>query len=212
LGLFSLLGGLIGGGAAKNTSRQAQAAQLGFLNQALGQEHQQYDTTRADFAPWRTEGGTALGQQGDLLGLHGNDPQAAAIAQLQGSPLYQSLYRNGLEANLQNASATGGLRGGNEGRSLADFGSDTLAQVIQQQLGNLGSVSGQGLSAASQGAQSGDMLSQAIAQILGNQGQVSAAGILQRGGITNSMWNNAGGFLDTAASMIPGLGGFGKLF
>lgn len=179
---------------------------MGFLNQALGQERQQYDTTRADFSPWRTEGGAALGQQSDLLGLHGNDPQAAAIAQLQNSPQYQSLYNNGLEANLQNASATGGIRGGNEVRGLADFGRDTLAQTIQQQLGNLGSVSGQGLSAAGMGAQSGDALSQAIAQILGNQGQVTAGGILTRGGINSGIWNNLGNFLEGNS---PGGGGGG---
>lgn len=217
MALFSFLTSLLGASAAKSASRKAEAAQQGFLGQALAQEQQQRDITRADFSPWRTEGGAALTGQGDLLGLHGADPQAAAIAQLQGSPLYQTLFRNGLEANLQNASATGGIRGGNEVRSLADFGRDTLAQTIQQQLGNLGSVSGQGLTAAGMGAQSGDALTQAIAQILGNQGQVAAGGILTRGGINQANWNNlgsafgsGGGGLSSLLGAIPGIGGILK--
>lgn len=216
MGLFSFLGGILGAKSAKKGSRKAEAAQLDYLNRALGVQTEQRAQDREDFAPWRTEGAAALGQQGDILGLHGADPQAAAIAQLQNSPFYQSLYRNGLEANLQNASATGGIRGGNEVDSLADFGRDTLAQTIQQQLGNLGTVSGQGIGATGMGVQAGDALSQAIASILGNQGQVRAGGILTRAGITQGMWNNAGGFLDQAAQAIAGggaggAGGFGSI-
>lgn len=196
MGLFTFLGGLFGAGSAKKASKNAEAAQLDYLNRALTAEQQQNAQSRTDLAPWRDAGGAALVQQGDLTGIHGNDPQAAAIAQLQASPLYQSLYRNGLEANLQNASATGGLRGGNEGRSLADFGADTLSTTIQNQLGNLGALSGQGLQATNSTVSSGDALTQAIAQILGNQGQVRAGGILTRGGINSSIWNNFGNFLD----------------
>lgn len=212
MGIFSFIGGLLGAGAAKKASQKAETAQLGYLNQALGEEHRQFDLTRSDFAPWRDAGGLALGQQGDLTGIHGAGVQQGAIDALMQSPLYQSLYRNGMEANLQNASATGGVRGGNEVRSLADFGSDTLAQVIQQQLGNLGAISGQGLAATGSTANSGDQLTQAIASILGQQGQVRAGGILTRGGITNGMWQNAGNFLGQAASMIPGLGPIAKMF
>lgn len=212
MGLFSFIGGLLGAGAAKKASRSAETAQLGYLSQALNAEQQQRQQSRTDLAPWMTGGVNALTGQENLLGLNGNGVQQSAIDSLQQSPLYQSLYRNGLEANLQNTSATGGIRGGNEVRSLADFGSDTLAQVIQQQLGNLGGLSQQGQQAAGATVASGDQLTQMISQILGQQGQVRAGGILTRGGITNGMFQNAGNFLGQAASMIPGLGAFGKLF
>jgi hypothetical protein len=73
--------------------------------------------------------------------------QQAAIDNLKASPLFQSLYGTGQDTILQNAAATGGLRGGNTQNSLAQFGSGLLAQVIQQQLANLGTVSGQGAQA-----------------------------------------------------------------
>lgn len=216
MGLFSALGSLFGGSSAKKASRKAEAAQLEYLNKALAEQRRQYDTTRTDYEPWRTTGVEALGGQSDLLGLNGADEQAAAIAALQDSPMYQSLYRNGLEANLQNASATGGIRGGNEVRSLADFGADTLSTTIMNQLAQLGGLSGTGLQATGGTAASGDAITQAISQLLGQQGQVRAGGILTRGGITNSMWNNAGSALDSAISSviggIPGLGSVAKLF
>lgn len=217
MGLFSAIGSLFGGSSAKKASRKAEAAQLEYLNKALDEQRRQYDTTRADYEPWRTTGVEALGDQSDLLGLNGADAQTAAIEALQASPMYQSLYRNGLEANLQNASATGGIRGGNEVRSLADFGADTLSTTIMNQLQQLGGLSGSGLQATGGTAASGDAITQAISQLLGQQGQVRAGGILTRGGITNSMWNNAGSALDSAVSSIfggiPGIGStIGKLF
>lgn len=142
-----------------------------------------------------------------MIGLNGPEAQQAAIARLQSSPLFQSLYRTGEEAVLQNASATGGLRGGNTQRSLADFGADTLAQVIERQLANLGGISGRGQQAVSDVSGIGANLTQAIAQILGQQGQVRAGGILTRGGINSGMWNNAGSFIDSLnPTKLLGLG------
>lgn len=211
MGLFSLVGGLLGGGAAKKASRNAEQAQLQYLTQALGVQQQQQQQDRTDFTPYREVGASALGAQGNLVGINGPGVQGTAIQQLMQSPLYQSLYRNGLEANLQNASATGGIRGGNEVRGLADFGADTLSTTIQNQLQNLGGISGMGLQGTQAGSAAGGNLAAQIAQILGQQGQVRAGGILTRGGITNGMWQNAGSGLDDmikqALSAFTGGGG-----
>jgi hypothetical protein len=197
MGLFSFATSLFGGNSAKKASRRAEAAQLGYLDKALGEERRQFDLTRQDYAPYLAAGTDALGDQGDLIGLNGPEAQQAAIARLTASPLYQSLYRTGEEAVLQNASATGGLRGGNTQRGLADFGADTLAQVIERQLASLGGISGRGQQAVDSSAAVGANLTNAIAQILGQQGQVRAGGLLTRGGISSGMWNNAGSFLDS---------------
>lgn len=89
------------------------------------------------------------GQQG-LLGLNGADAQAAAIAAIQGGPQFDALKRAGENAILQNASATGGLRGGNVQGALAQFSPQILSQLINQQyaqLGGLGSLGAQGMQA-----------------------------------------------------------------
>lgn len=196
MGLFSFISGLLGGGSAKKASRKAEAAQLAFLERALQEQVGQRNQDRADFAPFREAGAEALGGQQDLLGLNGGEAQGGAIEALRNSPLYQMLYRNGEEALLQNSSATGGLRGGNTQRGLADFGADTLAQVIERQLSQLGGMSGMGLSATGTGSAAGGNITGQIAQILGQQGQVRSGGILTRGGINSGMWQNAGSFLD----------------
>ena len=120
-------------------------------------------------------------------GISATDAQSQAIQQLQQSPLYQSLFRNGQETLLNNAAATGGLRGGNTAHSLANFGADTLSQVIQQQLTNLAGVSGTGSATAT------NLGNQSQANANAQSNQLNAIGSSQAGGILGStgIWNNA---------------------
>lgn len=208
MGLFSFVGSLIGGGKQKKASRRAEAAQLEYLNRALDEQRRQFDQTREDFSPYSNIGRAGLDDLGDLIGINGNDVQGSAIEALRASPFYQSLYRTGEEALLANASATGGLRGGNTQRSLADFGADTLATTIDRQLANLGGLAGLGIGATESVANFGANKANNVSNILGQQGQVRAGGLLTRGGITAQQFNNAGSFLDSAVSaFLPGGGG-----
>lgn len=211
MGLFSFLGGLIGSGAAKKASRKAEAAQLDYLNRAMGMEQEQRTQDRADFAPFREFGTSAIQPAGDLLGFNGAPAQQTGIDAIRASPWYQALFRNGQEAVLQNASATGGIRGGNTERGLADFSSDTLATSIDRYLQQAMGAIGVGSGATTSGSAAGQNTANQIAQILGNQGQVRAGGLLTRGGINSQMWQNAGSFADEAVQTIMkaiGGGGF----
>lgn len=209
MGLFSFIGGLLGSGAQKSGVNKASAAQMQYLDKGIGAENSQYNQSRSDFAPWMGFGSSALGPLGDLLGLNGNDASGKAIEALKSSPIYQSLFANGQEAVLQNASATGGIRGGNTQGALADFGRDTLAQTIQQQIANLFGASGQGLGATGAVAQLGEHKADALATLFGQQGDTLASKYLTKGGINAQNWNNAGGLLDSITSAIFGGGGGG---
>ena len=145
-------------------------------------------------------------------GAGGADAQAAAIEQLRASPFYQSLYRTGEEAVLQNASATGGIRGGNTERGLADFGADTLAKTIDRQLASLGGLGEMGLGAVGELGRFGAAKAGAVSDLLTQQGQAKAGDILARGGLSAGIWQNIGGLADSAASIIGGGmgGGFGS--
>lgn len=179
----------------------------------LDETRRQYDTTRADFEPYRELGIGGAQGLGDLVGINGGDAQSAEIEALRASPLYQSLYDNGEEALLQTASATGGLRGGNTQRGLADFGRDTLSQVIEQQLSRYAGLAGIGQGAAgSVGAFGADAVASMNASRNAGAG-AKAGGILTRAGINARNWQNAGGFLDDignklASAFMPGIGGF----
>ena len=82
------------------------------------------------------------------------------------SPMFQALARQGEEAMLQQASATGGLRGGNIQAALAQFRPQMLAQAIEEQYGRLGGLTS---------------LGQLTSQNLAQMGQASAAGTATAG-------------------------------
>jgi hypothetical protein len=213
MGLFSFIGGLLGGGSEKKAVKKATQAQVDALNRGIDEQHRQFDLTRSDFSPYLSAGVGAIGGLGDLMGLNGNDKASAAIKALKASPTYQSLYNNGLEAVLQNASATGGIRGGNTERGLAGFGADTLSSVITDQLSRLGGLAGLGEGATDAVSGFGQHTADAISSLFGQQGAARASGALAIGGINNQMWNSAGSFLDQAASaFMPGGGGFASIF
>jgi len=111
-----------------------------------------------------------------------------------------SVIRNGEEALLANASATGGLRGGNMQRGLADFRSDAFADQLNQQIARLAGLAGLGQGATDSVSAFGANASNNISNTLGQQGQVRAGGLLTRGGINSQIWNNVGGELDKMAS------------
>jgi len=82
---------------------------------------------------------------------------------------------------LQNAAATGGLRGGDTQGALAQLGPGVLQQLIQQQMMNLGGLSSAGQNAASN---------------IGQLGQASASGMasaaLQGAGMQSNNLQNLG--------------------
>lgn len=189
-------------------------AQVAAMDRGIAEQGRQYDQTRADFEPYRQQGLAGLSGLGDLVGTNGASPQQAAIEQLKASPFYRQLFDTGEETLLQNASATGGLRGGNTQAGLADFGRDTLMQTIERQLASLGGLAGMGMGATESVANFGAGKANATTNLLVGQGQAQAANYLTRGGINAGMWKNAGGFLDQAykgalnAGAGPGGGGF----
>lgn len=206
MGLFSSIANIFGAKKVKQASFDAAAAQQAGLQKgvdAIGAANAA-NTARFDASQtgindaigglqgYSQAGQDASGAIGGLLGLNGPEQQAMALAQLQNSPLFASLFGNGKEAVLQSASATGGLRGGDVNRSLADMGSDLFAQIIQQQLGNLGGVADRGAQAGTnilgarqnQGGQAlnfGQLNAGAAsgqAKLYAGQGDAKAGGIL----------------------------------
>ncbi|WDA36399.1 hypothetical protein [Sphingobium sp. YC-XJ3] len=178
-----------------NAIRGTQSDTFGGDIAAFGKYHYDKDGARRDLSPY-TSGGSD--------GIAG---QQAAIDALKASPLYTSLIRNGEEALLSNASATGGLRGGNTQGALANFRADTLAQVIQQQLANLGGIANMGQGAAGSVGTFGANAATNIGNSMTQQGQALAGSALARGGITAGQWKAAGDGLESLISAFTGGGG-----
>ncbi|OBQ32118.1 MAG: hypothetical protein AN487_22985, partial [Anabaena sp. CRKS33] len=102
--------------AGKAAGAQSQAAEMG-----IEEQRRQFDEVRKLLEPYVQAGQPALQGMQAMLGLQGAEAQQQAITDIEQSPLLQAMMRQGEEAMLQNASATGGLRGGNLQGALAQF-------------------------------------------------------------------------------------------
>lgn len=206
-GGLGLLGGIFGGNSASKASNRAAQLQFDAAMRGVDEQRRQYDLSRGDYMPYLEAGVGALGQQGNLIGLNGSGVQAQAIEALRNSPLYQSLFRNGQETMLQNASATGGLRGGNLQGASMDFGADLLAQTIERQLAQLGGISGRGQQATGDISQLGQASTGNIIGLINSGAGAQARNALTQGGIQAGIWNNLGNFFQQ--QLAPAVG---KLF
>lgn len=176
---------------------QAQAGGSGWApNGPAGMSME--DFGKNYFQAYGQNGGQAYGSPNTPSAA---DAQQAAITGLQNSPLYESLFRNGENTILANGSATGGLRGGNMQHSLANFGADTLSTVIQNQLANLGGLSGQGANTGGALGSLGQSNANAQSQLYGANGAAAAGGILGSAGAMG------GGISNAFAQIGSGLGG-----
>ena len=198
---------LIGGSSASHAANQEANA----ANQGISTIEGFNNQTRTDLMPWLLAGQSSLGGLTSLLGLGGNGAQQSAIDNLQSGPLFQSLYRQGTNAVLGNASATGGLRGGNTEGALYNLGSDTLNQVIQNQIANLTGLSGTGLQAGGMLGQFGQDTGASIANLLGRAGAAQAAGTMANGqGIAGAL-GSLGGLFGNGGALSGIFGGSAPL-
>src|SRR5689334_18805142 len=107
----AVIGGIYSARKQANAAEDASNAQVAASDRGIAEQRRQFDAVRELLQPYVNTGTTALAQQGDLAGLNGAGAQQAAIAALQGSPQFAALQQQGTNSILQNASATGGLRG-----------------------------------------------------------------------------------------------------
>lgn len=181
--------------AAQAGEIQSQAAQAG-----IAETRRQFDAVMQLMQPFITGGQTAFDAQKNLLGLGGAGAQQQAIDALQNSPQFTSLMQQGENAILQNASATGGLRGGNTQAALGQFRPDLLNSLIQQQFQNLGGLTQIGQASAAGQATAGLNTGQNVANLLQQQGAARAGGAIGLG----SANRNAFGDVLKLGSVIGG--------
>jgi hypothetical protein len=129
--------------------------------------------SRQDLNPYATAGQDALRTQRALAGLDG---QAAFDAAYQESPQMKFLREQGERAALRNAAATGGVTGGNVLKELSRFNTGLASQDLQNQIANIGALTGQGYNAASNQARVNMQTGLPAAQAISNLGNNLAFG------------------------------------
>lgn len=201
---ITVIGGAINNNQQKQAAKGAANAQAAAANAGIKETRTQFEQIRDLLAPFVESGRNAVTAQNDILGTNGPEAQKKALDQLKMSPQFSALTQQGENAILQNASATGGLRGGNTQGALAQFRPQMLSQLIDQQYNRLGQQAQLGQAAAAGQASAGLQTGMNTATLLGNVGNAQAGQYIANAQANQNFTNSAFGALSTA------YGGYGK--
>jgi len=185
---------VVSGVVQSNAAKKGAAAQTKSAQQGIDEQRRQFDALQLLMQPYVTTGASALGQQAALIGVGGAEAQQSAINALQQGPEFAALTRQGEEAILQNAAATGGIRGGNVQGALAQFRPQVLSSLIEQQYNRLGGLSTMGQNAAAGVGTAGMQTGANVSNLLAQQGAAQAGAALASG----QAWGNAIGSIGGA--------------
>lgn len=184
---------------AAKAAKAGAAAQSASAEAGIEEQRRQYDETQKLLAPYVSAGQPALSGQQDFLGLNGQAAQQKAVSGIENSAQFGSLMQQGENAILQNASATGGLRGGNTQGALAQFRPQMLNSLINQQYERLGGLAQMGQASATGQAAAGQNSANSISDLLAQQGAAQAGAALAQGRA----------YQQTGAAINQGVGAFG---
>ena len=136
-------------------------------------------------------GGSTSGRAGRRLSAEGFTPQGPsapgpsaeeqqrqAFASFNESPGQRFLRDRAQKNLLRNASAIGGLGGGNVRTALVEQGAGFAQQDFNNQFARLGQLAGQGQNAANTSGQLGAQSASQIGNLQANQGAAQASGII----------------------------------
>jgi hypothetical protein len=205
----SIASGLLSSRSQRSAASTAAGAQIQAAELGVEEQRRQFDAVQELLRPYVEAGTSALGQQLALAGVSGPEAQRAAITALEQGPQFEALVGQGEEAILQQAAATGGLRGGNVQGALAQFRPQILSSLIEQQYGRLGGLTATGQASAAGQATAAQTMGSNITNLLQQQGAAQAGSALARGQATANMWGDISGTIGQIAGMSEG-GVFGR--
>lgn len=195
VGAATVASSVYGASQAKSAANKAANAQQDANDQAMSEQRRQFDQIQTMLKPYADAGSQSIDAQKNLIGLNGPAVQQQAIDNLKAGPAYTSAMQSGTDAILQNAAATGGLRGGNVQNSLSRFGGDLITGLVQNQFSNLGGLTAIGQNAASNTGNALQSTSNNISGLLQGNGAAQAGNAIAQGNANTQMANGLmGGF------------------
>lgn len=197
----SVITGYMASSAQEDAANTAANAQGQASAASIAEQRRQFDVVRELLKPYVDAGAGALAGQQNLIGLNGPGAQKDAIDAISNSEEMRAYTQQGENALLQNASATGGLRGGNLQGALAKFRPQLLAQLIQQRFTNLGGITSLGQNAAAGQGNAGMQSANAITAALNQQGAAQAGAALAAGQGQAQAWGGVGQAIGNVAML-----------
>lgn len=168
------LGGYLSGEAQKSAAVGASQVQQEYNDLAIEEQRRQFEAIQKLLEPYISAGNTALTEQLNLMGLGGQEAQQSDISAIEESPQFKSIVQQGENALLQQASATGGLRGGNTQAALAQYRPQILSGLITQRLQDLGGLSRLGQASAGGNVSAAQNFAANAGNLLQSQGAARA--------------------------------------
>lgn len=201
---------IVGAGASIISGNKAANAQTQAANTQVAEQRRQYDTSRADLAPWRDVGGSALGKLAGMYGAGGQsgqpntgggDPAATGADQIAPagnsyggfftSPGYQWRRDQGVQAVERSAASRGLLGSGAAVKAIGRY-ADGLASSEYQNFGDrLGQLAGLGQNATNATVAAGQTATAGITNAMQMAGNARASSFQNVGSSINSGINNA---------------------
>lgn len=180
----------IGAGTSIYASNKAAKAQKNAAQAGLAAEQQMYEQSRADLAPWRAAGGSALSEYAAQMGIPGYQRNI----NFQASPGYDWRVQQGIRAVNQGAGASGMLRSGARLKALTDYGQNQASEEYGNWMNRLAALSGIGQTTAVTQAAQNASSAQQRADLYGQQGAARASGYQGIANGINSGLSNLSGF------------------
>ena len=197
----SVATGYMSSKAQKKAANTAANAQIDASEKSVEEQRRQFDAVQKLLKPYADAGLSGLTGQQDLLGINGTAAQQAAINNINNSSEMQTYLQQGENAILQNASATGGLRGGNTQAALAQFRPQLLNQLINQRYQNYAGLTSLGQNAAAGTGNAGMQTASNISNLYQQTGAAQAGAALAQGQANANAWNGVNSAIGQVAGM-----------
>lgn len=185
----------IGAYAQSKSASKAADAQIEAADAGVAENSRQFDIAKELLQPYVDSGESGLSGMLNLSGANGEEAYNKEIAMIEGGPEYEALVRNGEAAILGNASATGGLRGGNTQGALAQFRPEMLSSLINQKYQQYGGIAQIGQNSAAGVGSAALQTGQANSALYQQAGAAQAGNAIAQGQIVNGLIGDTVGLL-----------------
>lgn len=188
---------VVGAGSSIIAGNKASKAQKNAANAQIAEQRRQYDQTRADYAPWRAAGQSAL----DRLT---NEMKAGATTAFTKTPGYDFRLSEGVKAAERSAAARGLLASGATMKAVQRYGEGLASDEYGNWWNRNAGLAGVGQAATDSTTQAGMNATNQITGAIGQAGNARASSYANTGSAINSGINNV------LAAYLAQQGGFFK--
>jgi hypothetical protein len=175
---------IIGGSQAANAQQKGDQA-------AIAEQQSEFNQNRADLAPWRAAGSTALGSLLSAYGLPGGTNSGQPYGGFKQSPGYQFMLDQGEQAVDRGQAAAGLLKSGSGVKAEQRYAEGLASGDFNNYTAGLSNIAGLGQNATNTTVQAGTTAANNISNALIASGNARASSYANAASGINSGLNNA---------------------